>query len=304
MKRKLLRQIGNEWTANIWLALELLVVSVVMWYLVDIFFTYSSLYREPRGFDISHCYLINQKKLSPKSPDYVEKESKENKDDFERLYDALESRPDIEAVASGVNAYFYNGSNSAIGMSHPTLEGLDFALIRRITPSFVRVFRLYGSRGETPEQLEKMIIENRNAFFASSNLLGSEEKEPLLHDHIGDQFDLSGDTVVLGGVFKTARYSDYSNGPFNASILVPVETRHLGDYELMVRVKEKMDVDFIDRLMKDADNYRFGNYYIASVQSFDRIRESYQREDENELIKKGIASAFLALNIFLGILGT
>ena len=35
MTQKLLTQIKNEWLSNLWLVLELLVVSVVMWYVVD-----------------------------------------------------------------------------------------------------------------------------------------------------------------------------------------------------------------------------------------------------------------------------
>ena len=35
MTKKLLVQIKNEWRNNLWLALELLVVSVVMWFVVD-----------------------------------------------------------------------------------------------------------------------------------------------------------------------------------------------------------------------------------------------------------------------------
>lgn len=34
MTKKLFTQIKNEWRSNTWLALELLVVSVVMWYIV------------------------------------------------------------------------------------------------------------------------------------------------------------------------------------------------------------------------------------------------------------------------------
>ena len=33
MQKKLFTQIRNEWRGNLWLALELLVVSVVMWYI-------------------------------------------------------------------------------------------------------------------------------------------------------------------------------------------------------------------------------------------------------------------------------
>lgn len=49
MTKKLLVQIKNEWRNNLWLALELLVVSVVMWFVVDYLYTGAATYLEPRG---------------------------------------------------------------------------------------------------------------------------------------------------------------------------------------------------------------------------------------------------------------
>ena len=48
MTKKLLVQIKNEWRNNLWLALELLVVSVVMWFVVDYLYTRMATYLEPR----------------------------------------------------------------------------------------------------------------------------------------------------------------------------------------------------------------------------------------------------------------
>lgn len=56
MNKKLFTQIKNEWRSNLWLVTELLLVSVVLWYIVDYMYVQTSIYNEPRGFDISHCY--------------------------------------------------------------------------------------------------------------------------------------------------------------------------------------------------------------------------------------------------------
>ena len=57
--------------------------------------------------------------------------------------------------------------------------------------------------------------------------------------------------------------------------------------------------------MKDAPTtLRSGNYFISSVQSFDDIREIHQRDYDADLRNYFIGAAFLALNIFLGLLGT
>lgn len=51
MTKKLLVQIKNEWRNNLWLALELLVVSVVMWFVVDYLYTRTAIWGiERSGF--------------------------------------------------------------------------------------------------------------------------------------------------------------------------------------------------------------------------------------------------------------
>ena len=58
MNKKLFSQIKNEWRTNLWLGIELLLVSVVMWWVTDKLYCTGATYFEPRGFDIEHFYLI------------------------------------------------------------------------------------------------------------------------------------------------------------------------------------------------------------------------------------------------------
>lgn len=71
MNKKLFTQIKNEWHSNLWIATELLLVSVVMWYVVDYIYVQYKVYTEPRGFDISNCYLVSMGQLTDKSPDFI-----------------------------------------------------------------------------------------------------------------------------------------------------------------------------------------------------------------------------------------
>ena len=49
MNKKLFTQIKNEWRSNLWLVTELLLVSVVLWYIVDYMYVQTSIYNEPTG---------------------------------------------------------------------------------------------------------------------------------------------------------------------------------------------------------------------------------------------------------------
>ncbi len=108
MNKKLFTQIKNEWRSNLWLVTELLLVSVVLWYIVDYMYVQTSIYNEPRGFDISHCYLVQMGRLTDKSPDFIPNQTDEEKrQDIKELLSRLQHRPDIEAAGLGQNSYPY-----------------------------------------------------------------------------------------------------------------------------------------------------------------------------------------------------
>ena len=68
MMKKLFTQLRNEWRGNFFLALELLVVFVVLWYIVDWCCVTARVYFAPMGFDTRHCYCLMVNRLSPAAP--------------------------------------------------------------------------------------------------------------------------------------------------------------------------------------------------------------------------------------------
>lgn len=307
MKRKLMRQIINEWRSNIWLALELLIVSVVMWYVTDSLFVSYSILNEPRGFNTDHCYLIRYNDLSERSADYKEWESrKEMNDDFLKFFELIASRPEIEAAGLGQNAFIYNNSNSN---THLTYDSLDAEVIRRwVSPEYPLVFRVEGANGETPEELSRLLRDEPHALLASDNFLAAYGLNGS--DYIGKEFGnwANGDTLKLLATYKPIRYNDYASAKERASwsMLYTTARRNYSYFnEMFVRVKENMDHDFIENIMKDAQtNLRVGNWYIANVQSFDDIRNFHQQGQDNKKRNMYVVMIFLAVNIFLGLLGT
>lgn len=306
MQKKLFTQIRNEWRGNLWLALELLVVSVVLWYIIDMLYCSLATYNEPRGFDTGHCYLIEMGVLTDKSPDY--KTGTDWHDDILTLAERLRHRPEVEAVSLSQNSYPYNGSNSTDPVQYDTLRSPGWTIRRLVTPDFVRVFRYRGAQGETPEQLAEML--RKGEFLASDNLY--RRYGIRMTSLVGKDFHLFGDTTYsfrLGAALQNVRYSDFQQARSSYSFVYNIEQLDRGfinpDNELCVRVKENMDKDFIARLKADSESQcRIGNIYIADIRSFTDIRRSYQQSMMNELRNYTVGMAFLMLNIFLGLLGT
>ena len=308
MNKKLFTQIKNEWRGNTWLAIELLVVSVVMWFITDMLYCRIATYMEPRGFDISHCYLIEMSMLNEKSPDYVEYGKGDEQRDVLELLNRIQHRPDVEAASLSVNSYPYNGSNGSTSMQ---LQGdsviISKWLIRRfVTPDFVRVFRYEGANGETPEQLAQMLEEGK--FLASENVYNRKKLGYRdLKDYIGKPFYLHGDTTqtyTLGTALKTVRYDDFQQARDSYSMMQKIYW-YRSYFELCVRVRPEHDQDFIARLKADSESqYRIGNVFISNIRSFKDIRRSFQQYQYNEMRNNFTGMAFLLVNIFLGLLGT
>ena len=309
MTKKLFTQIKNEWQSNTWLALELLVVSVVMWYVVDYIYTQVATTLEPKGFDIEHCYLIEMGLLTDKSPDYIPDQSnEEQRKDVLEMLERLKHRPDVEAVSLSQNSYPYNGSNGTGMVQHDTLVSPDWTIRTLVTPDFVRVFRYRGTRGETPEQLAAM-LEDDNRFLASDNLYRS-YNVPLT-SLVGKPFYLFGDTtraVTLGAALQNVRYCDFSEGSTSFRMVYKLPSGWMNNataLEWCVRVRPDQDHGFIERLKADSEkHYRVGNIFIAEVRSFADIRNNYQRGWDSRLRGYMAGIGFLLLNIFLGLLGT
>lgn len=304
MNKKLFTQIKNEWRSNLWLVTELLLVSVVMWYIVDYMYVKAMVYNEPRGFDISHCYLVQMGELTDKSPDYVEYENnEERKADVFDMLERLRLRPDVEAASLSQNSYPYNGSNSTTEVTYDTLHAPGWTIQRMVTPDFLRVFRYQGTRGETPEQLAEMI--EKGEFLASENLYSKYGVK--MTSLVGKRFYLYGDTTStcrLGAALKNVRYTDYQQASQSYS-MVAKQDWYSPMQELCIRVKEDQDKEFITRLKADSEKlYRIGNIFIADVRSFADIRRNFQQSQSNRLRNYIFGMGFLMLNIFLGLLGT
>ena len=308
MNKKLFTQIKNEWRGNIWLAIELVLVSVVMWWISDNLYVRMATYLEPRGFNTEHCYLIEMGELTPKSPDYTKRNNEERTADILELAERLRHRPEIKAVSLSANSYPYNGSNGTISvqLSGDTLEANDWVIRRQVTPDFVRVFQYQGANGETPEQLAEMI--ERGEILVSDNLFSSLYKHALpMTNYVGKSFHLNGDTtssVRLGASLKVVRYGDFEEARHARSMVYKLDWFDK-DQELCVRVRPEHDVDFINKIKADSESqYRVGNIFISEIRSFVDIRRNVQQGYYNAMRNNFTIMAFLLVNIFLGLLGT
>lgn len=304
MKRKLLKQISNEWRSNLWLAVELLIISSVLWYIMDYVGVFSSLSSESMGVDTDHVYQLTIKSKPEDSPTfepYTEEEGSWSQ--FERVMNRLREHPDIEYVASGSNAV-YNYNFSGI-WANPVDALPDSAVLITdrnnrfwVTSDYPKVFNMHGINGETPEQLAS-VLEEGKLIITSNAAGGSMTPRDLLNLRVTLGND-SSIVYTIGAVVEPIRRAEFEPA-WHTTTLIPSNNIN----EVYFRVKPEADRDFARRLLEESGkSLNYGNMYVADVYSFDTIRENLHHDDYAQQRNMYVCMGFLLLTVFLGILGT
>ena len=310
----LIKQILTEWKSNMWLAVELLIVSVVLWFIIALLLGLYRTYTHERGFDIEHCYMLTFDYVSEKSPDFIARENTDEgliEDNLEIL-NRMQHHPIVEAASLSQAWYPYNYANSGTSFWTDGYEAnRRYSVRRMVSPDFVKVFRYRGTRGETPEQLAEML--RRGDFLVSDGYFVDKDGNPRdMTPLIGKGLynDMYDTTVThnLGAVLVPPRYNDFSMYGLTG-LMSPIENQSYGWYGWMkdycIRVRPEADKDVHDLLMDQAESlFHVGNKVLVDVTSFDDVRESFNRDTMQTVRNMVVIAVFLLVNIFLGLLGT
>lgn len=327
--KSLLSQIRNEWRANLFLLVELLLVFAVLWYVVDWVAVTARVYRAPMGFDTEHCYNLSFNLLTPQSALYnSELTAEDDIDAFLEIADRLRHRPGVESVTVSQNCFPYNeGSNSMRIYVQDTVGVTAWQIWS--DPEYYRVFRYSAVDGIGAEK------ENgRNEDVYTSLVAGITDRSIVISSNVTDRYPelAMEDARPLLGHEVPLLYPDAERRFRIAAVGRPVRSNHFttanqwgGAYigvilnrdalvnelgspryvQISLRLHPEADHDFPEALMQDADHlYRVGNVYLLDVQSFDHLRRVNELEDVNEVRTNICILAFLLLNIFLGVIGT
>ena len=309
MLKHIITIIKNERKQNIGLWIELLIVSVFLWYIVDNVYVTLNNYNKPLGFDTEHTYIMHLGYLNDNSPRYLKDIStEEGVDNILTALERIKQNPMIEAASISQNSSPHIGSNSSRNIFRDTLQS-NYTLLRRVTPDFFKVFKYESVNGSSDELVQAL---ERGEYVISSETtqyLFKEDESP-----IGKQLSFSkeedSDKFTVGAVSKTVRYDNFSN--WNNYVAYPMNNSFLGIFsnewvmalEYCVRVKPDEDYDFVNRFRKDmTQQLQIGNFYLSDIKYIPDNKKAYQKDDINDLKMKMYVVLFLLVNIFLGVTG-
>lgn len=303
MKRKLIKQMLNEWKANIWLVVELIIVVLILQYIFGTLYALYKLHGYSSGQKLENIYQTNVKYILEANDEFAPYDSVHDyHTDFDVIMAKLRSNPCVEmAAAGGPNCLPYNFNFYGKQLVYKTAKGYSDELQvnrREMSPEMLELLKIKGVKGETPRQLADML---RKGYMILSELESKYPDQLDAAEFLGKEASYTGDSLMsyhIGAIAYGLRRSDYEPQNYSTAY-IPLKNY---PSTIVVRVKPGMGQQFEESMTDDYT--RVGNIYLTKFVSIDTMRDSVNLNQELAIRNFIVCALFIMLVIFLGFLGT
>ena len=300
MITSILKQIWNKRRSNAWLLIELSIVFVLLWFVIDYQFTAMNVSHEPKGYDTHQVYHVSIATNHNLRDEY---DDEAWSDAYLQVYKQVKEYPGVES------ACFYGGTipyeDGSVFQGY-TVDSIHryIANIRMVNKDFFEVFKVEILQGSLNDW---DIATYPRPAIASQDLADSLfQMRPVMGQPFFDYY-APYRKYTLGGITPRTKLTEYDRyAPF---IYVPIEdwmlTKNAFIAPLMsVRINKSMEKGFADRFTKDMRNLSIGPFYFSQVKSYDEAKEIFDTKTNNYLRTSLALVLFFIFNVVLGVLGT
>lgn len=309
----LFKLIWKQRRQNAWIAAELFLVFLLLWYCMDYFITlgYTSSVRS--AYDIRNTYQVRLATVPATSPEYIRYDDPQLQtvESFRTLLERLRQYAPVESVClSNTSApYSPNYRNQTMGTDTASIHYCQWL---EVEPTYFDVFRMAPLEGGSPSLLKKALTEK-------SLILSRKAKETLFPRRTawGDTLYIYADkpeSYRVGEVCGPLKRDDYSPEEaavytrLSASAIAGMNEQALAGLEISLRVKPGADgPSFPADFRRDMQaTLKAGNFLFYEIRSYEELRDNlYLANGVTDGIRYRIAfMLFLVCNIFLGIIST
>lgn len=314
MWKSLLKQIWNRRRSNTWIAIELLLVFCLTWYIVDFLFVYNYNVHIPNYRDVNHTLRINLAELPEEHPEYRPEESEGEAlvSNYKRILQIIGDYPGVEAIGiSYGGASPGSGSYWGIGLkmlNDTTAEKGGQRITIDPDYDFFRVFRNSSGNGEKAVSTKDFEWAVANGIVVGRCI--EETLSPgksILNKELETTYDPVTQYTVIGVVDDIKRF-DYERPQGSVYIARPLAEDNVRNAEISIRHNASLSTRvFRDKFKEEVGSkLRIGNYYLLSVIPYTAIADKTKQGFgvTNDIKLRLYMMLFFLFNTMLCVLGT
>lgn len=315
MIRHLYKVIWNQRRQNGWIFLELLLVFIALWLIIDMFIVEIYSYNRPLGYNVENCWRLNFDNYTPDAPEYVSDTTLQvnETEALQRIMERLRRCPEIEEVCMAFYSSPYSNGNTWRDIRPYSTDSVKFQEVSfhcyHATPEFFRVFRIRDEADndlmETARKCQEGVFltpEMEASFFSGSPAVG---KQVFMK---GNKSNL----MTVGAIVNSIREDDFKKP--SAAFYKIIGNQSFPEYlsmggaramEVSVRMKKAYTEDEMQAFLSSiSSQLSEGNLYINAVNSWEERRESVLKGNFQMQGIRILLTLFVLVNVFFGVTGT
>lgn len=304
MIRHIIKIIWNERRSNVLIFLEFIVVFCIFWFCIDYMYYAGSRYVESEGANIDHTYIIQMRKDIE-----ADVNTEERYNYAMTLKERLLRYPGIEAVSisSAAIPFGWNMRTSSYIINEDSVE--YNLLVKMVDEGYFDVFRIGITQGRPFTEID-LVNENRVALISPNRdgYFHSGKNPPVEMEKVktirNDTKDDKPYTVI--GITEKQKRTTFS--PYQCIFFRPMKrgNYYLDRNEITFRINPAIADGFEERFSKEMrEQLIIGPYFLDNISTLAKRKEDSLEREMGDNLKSVLAiTAFLFINIFLGIIGT
>lgn len=313
MLKLILKNLWARRRRNAWLLAELILVTVLTWYITDPVFVLSYNRSLPLGYDPDGLLIAQLNSLPSKAPGYSEEESDSlhTMQNLQRLLQELRNHPDVQCATPLITFAYPASSGMAMAMlKHDTLEVASNVYYFLPHSNYFETFGFRGVDGKTAQELDNMDFQSGDQI--------------LTEDLV---YRLTGGTSLTGKRFFDTRMNDTIDYRIRAMVekvrtltfeqgvgcrfepQLWLEPSDVGnDGRLLFRLRPGISEQrFLNEFRPWARKHlRAGNLYVRTAENYQEQIEKLEYEwgITNKYRMNVALAIFFLTNLALGVTGT
>lgn len=302
MLKLIFKNIWAHRRRNLWILIELIIISVAAWIVIEplVVFKYT-ISRHP-GYDIDRLVRIE---LAAKPTE--EKYSREERyDDITRILTKLRSNPQVESATIASSMCFENNSLSISSLPNDSINGVYVDVEFVPGTDFFKTFGITADNGKEFKEPEC----NKNDIIISSSVSkivhpGVNAVDHYLNEH--SKMDHGRDKRIVGVVDDALYQSILGRTAIVYKAMTQKDVnKRVKNFAIVARMKPGVSpVDFVrDHAESINTDLCSGPMYAHSPQTYAELRDRMAANELNNIAIMTALVVFLIVNLCLGIIGT
>jgi len=320
--RTTLKNLWNRRRSNLWLFIELILVTVLSWIIIDPVAVSIADTSLPLGYDIDRLVCVNFESLPEDAPGYdnTYDSINENRRAMESVMNKLRADADVELACNMRDDTPIGDTSisiSSLSTGNPATDSVAMRINEITYPINEHYFETYGIKtlpgSPSPEELSRKNIDFKKEtiiteslgeqYWPGENALGKRFIRKI-DEETGDTAWLTVVAVVEGVRWQSMIHTDCAKFSSWDGTLPDEKSE---SFTVVVRLRDGADkAEYVNRLIASGPtDFRIGNFYLNSAGAYDEL--TFKTEDRSGVHSKRLLNYILALffliNLVLGTVG-